>query len=1138
MFPLPTPSRAALAVLLALTAPLSARAAAAAATNAEPYAALAKLLSIANRVPEPQVNEASDEGEQAIGRMQVPAPLKIELWAAEPMLANPVAFTLDEQGRVFVAETYRYRSSVLDIRDFIGPMLEPDLALRTVDERMTMIDRLFGPEGRAQLSIESERIRLLEDRDGDGKADFSSIYAEGFNHPLDGIASGVLAREGKVWFTNIPSVWVLEGTDANGRAVSRREISRGYGVRFNFTGHDLHGLIMGPDGKLYFSVGDRGSHIVTQEGTTIALPDEGAVFRSDPDGANLEVVATGLRNPQELAFDEHGNLWSGDNDSDQGDMERLVHVVEGGDSGWRVGYQFAPLGRAGPWNLEKLWVPYYEGQPAYILPPVANVEDGPSGIDYYPGTGLGNAYRGHLFITHFKGSVPRSGIQSYTMTPQGASFRVATSEPFLKSALPTDVMFGADGKMYVSDWADGWPKSRRGRIYTISHPADATDPLVQETKTLLRAGFKGRPEGELSNLLGHADQRVRLETQFELARRGSPAPFTAVATNPSAAPLGRLHAIWGLGQLARRDRAAVAPLSALLRDRDPEVRAQAAKVLGDARLAEAFDALVAALTDEAPRVRFFAAQSLGKLRRPEATAPLLALLRANADRDLYVRHAAVMGLVGSNQRAALLAAAGDASRSVRLGVLLALRRLQDPEVARFLNDADPFLVAEAARAINDAPIPAAFPALAARLEAVASDELTGLRAINAHFRIGGTTNAHALAAFAASHTAPATLRAEAVNQLAAWPTPPDRDRIVGVYRPLTPRDGAVATGALLPLLPDLLTTAPEAVQLAALEAVSKLKVTGAANTLFALIGDTRQPASVRRMALTLLDTFQDSRLAEAVKIAGASDQPELRLAALPIAARISPTDSLQVVEALLTKGNADEQDAALRALAPMRDPKAGELIAAALDRLEKGQIAGPVQLELLDAAAERSEPAVKERLARREAALAAANDPLAAFRVALEGGSRNRGERLFREHPVLACIRCHKVAGDGGEAGPDLTVIGRDHSREYLLEAVVNPNAKIAPGFQLVLLTLQDGSDVAGNLAEETESQLTLALADGTRRTVAKSAIASRESPPSSMPAIYGEVITKAELRDLIAYLASLRTMPSAAAARATASGH
>ncbi len=165
------------------------------------------------------------------------------------------------------------------------------------------------------------------------------------------------------------------------------------------------------------------------------------MFRSNPDGTELELVHRGLRNPQELVFDEHGNLFTGDNDSDQADMERLVYVVEGGDSGWRIGYQHNLQGRGGPWLREGLWKPHFAGRPAYLLPPVCNIEDGPSGLTYYPGTGLTPEYRGHFFITHFKGSIARSGIQTYTLKPQGASFVPTSSQQFIGGVLPTDVTF-------------------------------------------------------------------------------------------------------------------------------------------------------------------------------------------------------------------------------------------------------------------------------------------------------------------------------------------------------------------------------------------------------------------------------------------------------------------------------------------------------------------------------------------------------------------------------------------------------------------------------------------------------------------------------------------------------------------------
>ena len=230
-------------------------------------------------------------------------------------------------------------------------------------------------------------------------------------------------------------------------------------------------------------------------------------------------------------------------------------------------------------------------------------------------------------------------------------------------------------------------------------------------------------------------------------------------------------------------------------------------------------ALVAALKDGDNRVKFFAAQSLGKLKYAAAAPALLAALKANADKDEYLRHALVMGLVGGNNTAALSAAATDRSRSVRLGVILALRRLGSPEVQRFLADSDPYLVREAAIAINDAPIVAAYPALAALLEKSTGNEPIALRAINAHFRLGGVDNAAALARFAALPAAPAKLRVEALEQLGNWETPPARDRLVGIFRPLTPatRAAAVARDALAPVAAALLAPAvPAEVQTAAM----------------------------------------------------------------------------------------------------------------------------------------------------------------------------------------------------------------------------------------------------------------------------------------------------------------------------------
>jgi quinoprotein glucose dehydrogenase len=1101
----------------------------------------------------PPVARASDEGELALKSFKVPPGLKVELVAGEPLLANPVAFTIDEQGRFYVVETFRLHAGVTDIRGHMD-WLDEELAVRTVEERVAYMKRHEGKRI-SQYTEHSDRLRLITDTDGDGRADQASVFADGFNRIEDGLAAGVLARRGDVYFANIPDLWLLRDTTGKGVANVRKSLSHGYGIRVGFLGHDLHGLRFGPDGKLYYSIGDRGAHVRTKEGKVIENHETGVVYRCDPDGSNLEIFATGLRNPQELVFDQFGNLWTGDNNSDGGDPARWVYLVEGGDSGWRIGWQFITTPNArGPWLAERLCHPFFEGQAAYLIPPLANIGNGPSGLAYYPGTGLNERYRDHFFLCDFRGG-SGSGIHSITVKPEGAGFAVTEHAEFLWNVLVTDGDFGYDGCFYLTDWVNGWNQTGKGRLYRVFDPATRQSPVVRETARLFAEGFAQRGTPELANLLKHADQRVRQEAQFALVERHAFAVLRDAARDTTVPLVTRLHGIWGLGQLVRQSRAPTDLLLDLAGDGDAEVRAQAAKVLGDLRVPAAYDLFVKLLADTAARPRFFAAQGLSKLGRRDAFPYVVSMVRAGDNRDPYLRHAGVSALAACGDAAALRRLASDGSVAVRLAAVVALRRLEHEGVADFLKDTNATVVLEAARAINDLPIAPAWPKLAALLtdsqllkrqeaasqrqrEAVAQKKnprspepqnepdvlLQPLlrRVVNAHFRLGQPTNAAALVAYAAAGSGPSSVRAEALQVLEKWEQPSGRDQVTGLWRPLKPRNGAVPRSALRPQLATLLESPSTTVKLAAIRAATRMKIREGADAAFRVVANTNQPGNVRGEALKALAAFKSDRLDDALTVAARDGDAGLRSEATRIQAELRPSAALATLQATLNRGSTAEKQAALATLATMPGDAADAILAQWLDRLMAKEVPSELHLDVLDAAGKRGAVAIKDRLQKFERARPATDD-LRSYRECTTGGDALEGRRIFIERQDVFCVRCHKVKGEGGDAGPDLTGIGARQSREYLLEAITYPNKHMAAGFESVVITMKDRNVYAGILKKETDDALEILSPEDGPMTLKKSDIDKRARGQSGMPEELRQVLSKRDLRNLVEFLSELK---------------
>ncbi|MBX3441117.1 MAG: HEAT repeat domain-containing protein [Planctomyces sp.] len=1090
----------------------------------------------------------SDAAELALKGFRLAPGVSGALVAAEPELANPVAFCFDEQGRIYVAETFRQDRGVTDNRGHMN-WLEDDLSLETVEQRGEMFRRYLGPEVDG-WSRYPDRIRRLSDENGDGRYETATVFATGFNDLLDGTGSGVLARRGDVYYTCIPKLWKLRDETGDGVANVREPLHHGYGVRVAFRGHDMHGLIWGPDGRLYYSIGDRGYNVETREGTRLARPDTGAVFRCEPDGSNLEVYAYGLRNPQELAFNDEGDLFTGDNNSDGGDRARWVYVAPGGDSGWRMYYQY-PQDR-GPWNREKMWSPYRENdevaavQPAYIVPPILNIADGPSGLTFDPGVGLPEEHRGRFFLVDFRGSPGNSGVRSFRVRQQGAGFELTDSDWFLRSMLATDFDFGPDGALYALDWVDGWTGEGKGRIYRFD--VEGRAPAGPTLAELYAAGFESFADDRLLDLLGHPDRRVRLESQFELAERterriagNDEALLTTLATlaRTSDRPLQARHALWGYGQSARRTGRRAGRFDELLQTDDAEQRRQALRVATDLPRgafdgAEGWsaDVLASALTDAEPRVRFQAALALGRHGSADHIPALLEVLAVNRDEDPFLRHAAATALAGIGDAEALLAAADNPSASARLGIVIALRRLEHPGLARFLTDGDSRVVQEAGRAIHDLGLAEALPALAAQIHRPGFSQLAATpagaefarRVINANNRLGGEPQARAIAAAAADSGLPDALRALAARSLLDWSSPPRLDAVTGEFRPIPERSREEAEQAVRGGLPSLLAGSAR-LREAGVRLAAAYGIRDVGPVLQDIVRSNDSGGAVRVQALSALDELKDDSLRGLVDELLSDREPVVRAEARRLLAKFAPERALPLLEqaAIAAEAETLERQSAVRGMSALGTSEAD----AALERLlvkwaEQGQIDPAIQLELLEAAESSGSDRLRGLLDRILAARGT-DPPTAAWTESLEGGDAERGRSVFFGSAAASCRRCHKINGEGSDVGPDLSEIGRLKSREYLLESIVDPNAKIAEGFETAVFALDDGRVVSGVVRFEDDRSFRVITPQGEVEIVDKSQIEDRAKGQSGMPADIVRQISRRELRDLVEFLSTLQ---------------
>ncbi len=1081
------------------------------------------------------------------------AEVALHRWSGSLNVPDPVACAVDEAGRVYVAATTRRKVADLDIREH--PMWIPDdVGLTSVEEKRAFLQRELAPGKLRQprgglkdhnqdgsidwrdLTVHSERIYQLRDSDGDGTADQMTVFAEGFNTEVTGIAAGILCHDGWVYATIAPDLWRLKDTDDDGVADIREVVAHGFGMHLAYAGHDMHGPRLGPDGRIYWSIGDKGVNVTDKKGKTWYYPHEGAVLRVEPDGSGFEVFAHGLRNVQEVAFDDFGNLFGVDNDADlPGERERLVYIVQDSDSGWRCGHQY--MKEESRWMREDIWKPQssWQGgpsrQPLFITPPLANYSDGPAGFVREPGTALGKSLRGHFLLNQF----PSGRMEVFTLEPDGVAFKMAGQRLVNSGLMGIGMAWGIEGALYLADWDGGYPLDEKGGIWSVDAVADERDTAArQETLHLLAAGFGTRPESELQQLLGHADQRVRVGAQLELAKRGLWEPLLAVARDATRPLLARVHGIWGAGIGLRRGQLTEEVVHDLLAvAEDAELQCQIARILGDAKASVASTrALSRLLTSASARVRFHAGLALGHMAPAFANLPLARVELNNAafyllDRverdahDPWLRHALVSGLAGCMSATDLASRHDSESEPVRLLCALALARQRSAAIAEYLDDPAEVVRDEVARAIHDdAGIPEALPKLAALLDAERPlSETLRRRVINANLRLGQPVNAARLLQFALHQKSAITL--EALNALLVFSKPPRLDRVDGTAGSYPRLDDKALSPALIETWKaDLLALNDPGVKAAVLELFIQLEIDLDPAILRAFIADAETGGALRAGALRLLAARHAGTpaFAESVRQAlGKTAPEELRLEALAQLASHRPTEALADFDRVLAGGSLKEKQEAFRLAATLPGAAADVWMEGWLKQLGEGTAEPGLRLDILEAAQSRPSLAASLTSFQQMRKSAPVED-------LLEGGDAVRGRDLATNHLGANCLACHLIeAKEGSAVGPVLKGIGAQRSRAELLESLVSPAAAISPGYGLVSLTLKDGSSLAGTLTSEDASGLELKLPDGQSRRVETAAIAQKSPPMSVMPPMLG-ILNPGEVRDVVAYLASLKS--------------
>jgi len=1003
------------------------------------------------------------------GQVHVPDGFVIEQVAGEPQVVFPMFACFDDRGRLYVAE-----SSGLDLYEGL------------------------------QTQTRHCRVRRLEDRDGDGRFESSQVFADQLVFPM-----GLCWHDGKLYVADPPDLVTFEDRDGDGRAEDRNVILTGFGHADNGS---LHGLVFGPDGFLYMTMGrPDGYRLKDQDGKTLT-GKSGALIRCRPDGTDPEVLCRGFVNLVELVFTPQGEMIGTDNFFQEpagGLRDAIVDLAPGG---------LYPL------SLEDEGTPQpMTGGPLpaiSMFPAVA-----PSGLVRYEGFDRNNEFRGQLFSAqHNSRKVQRHKLSRVgsTFASEDVDFVTSDSADFH----PSDVLEDADGSLLVID-TGGWyvqhcPTGRirdsraPGGIYRIRRKDTLNDKPNRAQAWGLELDWNRASPEQLCGLLSDPRPMVRHRAGLLLRQHDGKAvgPLRRTLQQAEDTQTKQL-AIWALAGCT--DPSSLQPLQQALESDQSKVVMTAARALGLRGEKNCSARLCELLSTSEPPVRRAAADALARCGQPGAVPALLGALPSEPDR--FLEHALIHAIYCLASEQQLLSALADPDPAVQR---CALMLLDQPPHRSITNDA----VIARLGATDEKLRHAALGILMQHPE----------WADDARALLQKWLNAPSLSEMQ---------RAAVPSLIVAFQDQSDMQRFVGTML----RMQTLPSNQLVLLLRSLgqcsLGDLPQSwidglseatrhsdadVQRAAVQTAAKLQIRELDPVLTDFSKRSGVPAPLRVAALGAVAGREQGLSDPAFKLlCGQIDKqskPLARLAAAEVLGRAQLTDSQLM---LLLQQMPDDPliwPQLLPAYRHSNSLEVGLRLVELLEKLFKSDSLRPSEAEvhtLLESYPERvhqKEGSLLTTLRQRTAAL---GERLKDYQSLGVGGDVERGRKIFFGEEV-ACAACHRVASQGGNVGPDLTTIGAVRSTRDLIESIVAPSSTFAQGYENYMVVTMDGQIASGRIVRQSGGTLVLQGAGGQEQRFHEAHIEEMtQQPVSIMPDGLEQKLSRAHLRDLLAYLKSLK---------------